>query len=562
MAEPGGETPQAASEVSDVSSALDAIKSNDPNDFVSVVSEAGVPMTEVSERAPSAEGSDPRDAEMRRLREELASLRLQRSPSTPPDIEALKKQYEGKLKDVMEKARDHAKKLASERDELKKQVEEREGKVANFKQLMAAASSDMNSKDARILELEEEARSSSSRVKKLEDQMTAMEAHYTKPPTGKLIATLSVRDATGTEWILVQDRWWKRVQLGDDLSVQAKLDSDQLRAHQREVDGLQKQLEGAHKEFQDYKKKVEVVLQGRSVSSTPVESEEGLKSVKKIMKLEAEAVQNMKTITELRGQVSELQSSEKSLVAQVASAKQEIARLVEPVNALEQQISTLRADKKTLSEKLHQARDKIAELSRKVEDARIASVVLAEQRSASETALSSETVESVPFRPDVATTGTQTDFAPTILFQESPQPTPVSPQQPPSRPELVNAQHDSVAMPLRQQIRELILELEAEKHEHAMTAEQLSVVKEELRKIEAEKKLGADLNDPVKVEYMRNVARKFIALAPTADDEFEQLIPVILTFFGLEGHEAVALLKERKRRLQSSSSSIQFPKLW
>ena len=96
-----------------------------------------------------------------------------------------------------------------------------------------------------------------------------------------------------------------------------------------------------------------------------------------------------------------------------------------------------------------------------------------------------------------------------------------------------------------------------------MTISQLSVVKEELRKVEAEKKLGSDLTDPVKVEYMRNVARRFIAIAPqNSSDEFEQLIPVILNFFGLEGDEAISLMKDRRRRISGSTSSSNFPKLW
>ena len=561
MSDPESSTPEGVKLKSESGGVEESDKPNDTADYISVISDAQLSVSEPSciSNGTPPEWNDIRADDIRVLKQELETFR-KRADQTPPGGDVLKKQYEAKLKDVMEKAREHARKIASERDELKKQVEEKDLKITNFKQVMTSATAEIGSKDIRIAELEDQSRSSSSRAAKLEEQMAAMEAHYTKAPSGKQTATLSVRDSSGTEWILLTDRWWKRMSLGDDLSVQTRLDVDQLRTHEREIESMQKQLEKAHSEFQEYKRKVDVVLQGRSVTSTPVESDDGLRSAKKIMKLEAEAAINAKTISELKSEVANLQHSERGLAAQLATTKQEIARLVEPVDALEQQITTLRGDKKILSDKLHQARDQVAVLSRELEDARIASLVLSEQRIESLPDLAG-THAGLSTRTPSESAWTQTDMAPSILLRHSPDPTPVSPQPPQSRPELVNSQHDSVAIPLRQQIRQLILELESEKHEHSMTIEQLHVVKEELRKMEAEKKLGADLTDAVKVEYMRNVARKFIALAPPSDDEFEQLVPVILTFFGLEGQEAAALMKERRKRIDDQSK-IHFPKLW
>jgi hypothetical protein len=94
-----------------------------------------------------------------------------------------------------------------------------------------------------------------------------------------------------------------------------------------------------------------------------------------------------------------------------------------------------------------------------------------------------------------------------------------------------------------------MFDLETEREDHLKTVERLNQVREELCNREAEKKLSADLTDSVKVEYMRNVARRFVQLAPwvQGSDEFEQLVPVILNFFGLDGPEAIRLMKERRK---------------
>ena len=544
--------------------------------------------TSSTSRDPDRLSSHPTaDEEILRLNEELARLRARLQSAVIPageSSEVLKKQYEAKLKDVMEKARDHAKKLAQERDDLRKQVESRDSKLAEYKQVAGLASAELQTKDSTISEQERMIHEYKSLSEKLQQQLTAVEAHYTIPPAGDVSAALSVIDLNGIEWLLVGDRWWRKHLLTGLASVETTLSTESLRSLDGEVGRLNRLIEIQQKEFAEYKSKAEKILVER-VSGVPTEkssdSENGIQSARKVMQLEEEKTQLASQIESQRKQILTLQQIEKNLLGQISSVKAEVVKLVEPVDRMEAQIVELKNEKKVLSEKLAVSRTSVTELTKQLEEARLSLAVSQNSRMTEDMrpiaplGARADPVVTEEIHPMSSLSAyTQTDLLPGILFrtEQTPTATPI-PEPERSRSssvvnrnnDLVSEQHDAVAIPLRQQIRDLILELETEKHEHSMTITQLQVVKEEMRKLEAERKLGSDLTDPVKVEYMRNVARKFISVAPVnSSDEYEQLIPVILNFFGLEGDEAVSLMKERRKRIQESSSTptISFPKLW
>lgn len=529
------------------------------------------------ETPPSKEAS----VEILRLTDELNELRAQLkavalSSNDSPEIQ--KKQYEAKLKDVMEKARDHAKKLAQERDELRKQVELRDSKLSEYKQVANMASTELQAKDSTISDQEKRILEYKNLSEKLQQQIIAVETHYTTPPSGDVNASLSVVDPNGVEWLLVGDRWWRKHLLSGISTVGSTLSTEALRSLENEVARLARLIEIQEKEFHGYKSKAEKILQDRMIGAPTdklPDPENGIQLSRKIIQLEEEKYNLSSQIESQRKQILTLQQSEKNLVAQIAAVKAEVTKLVEPVDRMEAQIIELKNDKRILGEKLASSRASVADLTKQLEETRLSFAASRNVGYTEDTApvtASEQTEKYHPRRSESAFT--QTDFLPGILFRadQTPTGTPL-PETERSRSaslvlrnsDLVSEQHDAVAIPLRQQIRELIFDLENEKHEHRMTITQLQVIKEEMRKLEAERKLGADLTDPVKVEYMRNVARKFISIAPVnSSDEYEQLIPVILNFFGLEGDEAVSLMKERRKRVQesSSTSTISFPKLW
>jgi hypothetical protein len=127
---------------------------------------------------------------------------------------------------------------------------------------------------------------------------------------------------------------------------------------------------------------------------------------------------------------------------------------------------------------------------------------------------------------------------------------------------------------LRQKIRELTELLEVEKSQHGETKVQLCGVKEELRKIISDRSFIVDSNDATRIEYMRNVGRKFFSLLPPRGgltDELEQLFPVILSLFQLSNEEVHGLVVQRRQQAGSNNNgtasssivnSFSIPKIW
>lgn len=489
---------------------------------------------------------------------------------SPENADTAKKQYETKLREVMEKAREHAKKIANERDEFKKQSEEKESNLAHLNQSLRDAMAQVGAKDMKLAEVESRAAQSVDISSKLQSKIEAMERTYTVPPEGKQTGSVSVTDQNGTEWVLIEDRWWRRTVLGDRLvSVQLRIDPEQGNKARLELKRMQDRLDAKQAEFVEYKRKVDLVMNEKLAGPSPITSENSsvsLQSARKMMKLEEDLTKANSTISELHKRISDMQVNEKSLVAQITLAKLEINKLVDPVKSMEVRVTELEEERRSLKDECGSYKSLVHELTSELESVKLAN----SSPQSSEPLSTPETPRMEPQQPSISveavSVATQTDSGPSPALLRATPAIPVSvPETPVQRVENPISQHDAVAIPLRHQIKALITDLEKQKHDHSMTIEQLRVVKEELRRIEASKKLESDLTDPVKVEYMRNVARKFIALAPVSESvEFEALIPVILNFFGLEGDEAISLMKERQKRLtgNTSSSNSYFPKIW
>jgi hypothetical protein len=326
-----------------------------------------------------------------------------------------------------------------------------------------------------------------------------------------------------------------------------------LKKHAAEMREMESQLHARALEFQEYRKKVEIVLNERTTPIFP-DSEIGLRDTKRIMKLEEDLAQSLVCNESLKKRISELQTVENKLVRELNSAKAERRSGLGPLKEMESALKVSESEKTALIEKLTFSKSQVTELSKQLEIARAAAYSSAAKFVPQETDSSASTPPNQISQLTRRSLSVQTDSLGSIFRSFSKDLSPAMAERPaapliPSH----NVQHDFVAIPLRNQIRQLMEDLETERVNHAETIEALRKVEEELQNREAEKKLASDLSDPVKVEYMRNVARRFVALAPLVkgSDEFEQLVPVILNFFGLEGTEAIKLMKERKKHASS-----------
>ena len=452
--------------------------------------------------------------------------------STPPssnDPETLKKQYESKLKDVMEKAREHARKIAGERDEQKRLNDEKEGKLLQLKQQLQAVTLALETKTPEIRELHAEVERKSSAMTNLELQLAAMEQHYTQPEA----------DVEGVasfeEWVLAkskstgQSRWWRKSVLPENMPVGATLDAEQMSR-------LTLELASVRKEFGEYKKKVELVLAERK--EEPRLPENGIETARKLMKQDEALAAANTSISRLAKQVSELQLVEKGLEGRLASASCEVVKLKEQGVGLELKLGESQAESSRLSAALTAGAKEFEDLKTQLDLAR---------------------AQSVATIPSSQTASTQTDEVvsdvvkpePLLVRKVSPQASHTSPSQPSHTPHAsphapTHTYLDQIAIPLRAQIRQLVSDVETEQQAHRLTQTQLSVVKGELRRVEAETRMAAHLADPLRMEYMRNVARRFAVLLPITDDsELEKLVPVVLSFFQIPAEETASLLAQR-----------------
>jgi hypothetical protein len=456
------------------------------------------------------------------------SVNVTRQSSTPSlegcvDDSVVKRQYEAKLKDVMDKARDHARKIAGERDEFRRQLLDRDKEVAKLtKRIQANASV-----------------ATAGTVQNLELRLQSMEKYYTVPPVEFMSDPLCVVDEQGVQWTLLTETsagssehrrsWWKR-ELVDQPSAfenSPTLSLSSLKHMTTELQKLRRELTFKSAEFDEYKSKAQSLLVKKQSDELYLPHED-LTHVSRVMELEGNITKLTSRITALEARNSELEKNEKSLKSQVKNQSTELSTLSEQLNCM-------RAENDSLADAVQNARTVVPDLAPPLSPS-----------SSPVSPYSTLSADSPPMEPpSTFHIATQTD---TIVRSESIK----------TSPSLPATSHDAVVIPLRQQIRDLLDELESEKRFHALTQNQLDVVKEEFRKLSGEYQLGADLVDPVKVEYMRNVGRKFISLIPKQGDEFENLLSVVLPFFQISSEEISRILEER-RVTGSSSFSI---KLW
>ena len=519
------------------------------------------------------------------LRSEIEDLksRIPDRNSTEPsehtqDSDSVKKQFDMKLKDVMEKAREHAKKIATERDDFRKQAEEKEAKLIQFKQLMNEAKASLESKDSDIREVRIEADKWRSKCENLNLQLSNMESHYTTPPEVNDSSSIRLRvmDDEENEWILVESSveksWWRRTAFGDLhtalLESVPLLSMAEIGKLKHIQDTMKSELVKKCSEFDEYKKRAESLLtSSHSAMSEPPSSTitpPDMDSVRKLMKAEEEVSKLSANVTKLGKRIAQLEATEKTLRTELdekdalwETAKRDKEEILRRVKEIE-------IEKQKLSLEL-QTRDKtITDLRAKIRDLN------------AEKAVESLVVAPFPQSPSKSSSSAKSAAAAPAVPISKPPPVFINmSSQTIDQPVTVNVSgnlqastsyHDSVVIPLRTQIRTLIEDIESEKHQHDLTKQQLNLVKEELRKVESDRSFVCDLSDSTKVEYMRNVGRKFFLLMPHhVSEELEQMLPVMLSLFQISPEEISRLLAERRRNRPDPPglmNSISIPKLW
>jgi hypothetical protein len=487
------------------------------------------------------------------------------STSSSVDVETVKKQYEAKLKDVMEKARDHAKKIANERDEFRKQSEEKEVKLSQYKQLMTDTKASHESQESEARTLQSEVKKFKSKCENLQLQLSAMEAHYTTPPPLNECSIISrFQDKSGIEWIQLDHQqsisWWRSSLFTrsfiDDHPLLSALEFESLN---NAIAATKSELKNKVAEFQEYKTRAESLLssnhplQSPPTTATPPDME----TARKLMKAEEEVAKLTSSIARLNKRISQLEADEKRLRSDLVQKESEVQDQRNESQKYQSRIREVQNEKqKVLAES--EAKDAtISELRTKIRQLN------------SEKAVESLVVVQPPSDPSPKTLVAPTPFGkPAILVSNMSTQTIEDVAPPIAATNASTSYHDSVVLPLRGQIRSLIDDLESEKHQHELTKEQLFVVKEALRKVESDRTFSTDLTDATKIEYMRNVGRKFVSLVPIeVSEELEQILPVMLSLFQLSPDEVTRLITRRREQIQSSSSRLlnslsSIPKLW
>ena len=491
------------------------------------------------------------------LKGRIADLELrQRSPSASQEIETVKKQYDAKLKDVMEKARDHAKKIANERDEFRKQSEEKEVKLSQHIQVMADAKTSSEYKEVEVQTLKDELKKLKNKCDNLQLQLSSMESHYTTPPRLEECTILSrFQDKSGTVWIQLDHKqsvsWWNSSLFPQTLTENSPLLSAlEFESLRKSIATTKLELQKKVSEFEEYKNRAESLLSDPHQSAaTPPDMD----TVRKLMKAEEEVVKLNSNITRLNKRVSHLEAEEKRFRAelefrdsQLGDHRQEYALLESRMRDVEYEKQKMVAEQTTKEAVIADLRGKIRQLN---SEKAVESLVIPPPNLSPK---NSVPLPAAVIKPPILTSNMSTQTIEDVL----------------SLPVVSNTSyHDSVVSPLRSQIRSLIEELEAEKHQHDLTKEQLAVVKEAFRKVESDNAFSSDMTDSTKIEYMRNVGRKFVSLVPIeVTEELEQILPVMLSLFQLSPDEVTRLIRKRQAnhstssRLMNSLTSI--PKLW
>ena len=518
--------------------------------------------------------SDGLRAEVESLRGRISEFESQLQPSEIQDTETIKKQFDHKLKDVMEKAREHAKKIANERDDFRKQVEDKETKLLQFKQLMNEAKSTIEVKDSELRQFQSEIDTYKSKYDNLNLQISKMESHYTNPPNlTESSVEVKFEDTDGTEWVLTQSvgnekSWWRVTAFTHDTGIRSmglvpQVSVAEINQLKLGLDSAKSELANKMNEFEEYKKRAESLLSNVS-QSVPSDSHSSAEHVRKLMKAEEEMTRLTSTVSRLGKRISQLESVEKSLRTELDDKDRSIDVEKRQVETLSRRVKEIEIEREKIVSEITAKDETISELRSKIRE-------LNSER-AVESLLPQKPVSASPKSVSVPTVAVPTKKTPTLVLANMGTQTidlqVSSAGVVPAVQGTNTSYHDSVVIPLRNQIRSLIEELESEKHQHDLTKEQLLAVKEALRKVESDSTFASDLTDPTKIEYMRNVGRKFFSLVPhQVSEELEQILPVMLSLFQLPSEEVGRLLTDRRQRAARPDSgglinSFSIPKLW
>jgi hypothetical protein len=496
------------------------------------------------------------------LEEELRETKIddRKHEDSETAIAQVKNQYDIKLKEFMDRARDHAKKIALERDDYRRQSEEKDAILIQFKKEMVDQVTSNQMKDKRIDELQSKS-----------DELLSKLAHIESKSKIDLVSATPICVFHDTmKWILVEvgnEKTWINMDAGFSGWNLENLPHVSI----SEIEKLNEKLAAKEAEFLEYKNKAQsAILQSRPTGSTtpPVGD---MDTVRKLLKAEDDLAKANVTNQKLQKRVHDLETSEADLRKHIDREKTSASRLCKEIEDLTLGLDHAYSDKTRLLSELETSHGVIEDLRKKIRELNtekaMQELVLdqsqeIETQTVGVSAIASPVVSVTKLA--VCDTGSQT-----VPIVEDP---PLQTNR--LAPLTLLAAHDSIAIPLRQKIRELTELLEVEKSQHGETKVQLCGVKEELRKIISDRSFIVDSNDATRIEYMRNVGRKFFSLLPPRGgltDELEQLFPVILSLFQLSNEEVHGLVVQRRQQAGSNNNgtasssivnSFSIPKIW
>uniref|UniRef100_A0A0G4F3Z4 GRIP domain-containing protein n=1 Tax=Chromera velia CCMP2878 TaxID=1169474 RepID=A0A0G4F3Z4_9ALVE len=119
----------------------------------------------------------------------------------------------------------------------------------------------------------------------------------------------------------------------------------------------------------------------------------------------------------------------------------------------------------------------------------------------------------------------------------------------------VNEAMYSEAQRLRQEIRRLESRCRDEARDKELLSQQVSKLKEEIRKSDATWELQGLQGNKVSIEYLRSIVKKFVETGPHGSPEHEALVPVLLTLVKIEKDEA-ATVQAARAKLKDGKSLL------
>jgi chromosome segregation ATPase len=232
-----------------------------------------------------------------------------------------------------------------------------------------------------------------------------------------------------------------------------------------------------------------------------------MENIRKLIKAEEEVVKANAMIQRLQKRLSDLEGVEAELKRQVATERTNVSRVMKEKDDISDHVRKLEFEKSQLVNELNDAKGTIEELRKKIRELNTEKAMqqlIADQspkavieggsvQSPRKDAPSPRVTPSSLIIQDNHDNRSEVPAHKLDVRDSSSQTLEVSGSSPsrPTPPSLL-ATHDSIAIPLRQKIRELTEQLDLEKHEHEQCREQLTVVKDELRRLVSDKSFVVD----------------------------------------------------------------------